>query len=165
MNSKLIFVTGCFGAPIREEAQRIADRKGLPFLDLDREIEKRDGRSIARICMAAGEHGYRNQEYELVEELTRASDSDRQESGRVIACGDGILYDDQTRQLILEHELVIVGEDAALSDLWQAASKDESTWHAFMKFGSDKEKEEAFRMYHERQKSLFARVREEAAGR
>ena len=43
MNANLIVVTGCFGAPVREEARRISSERGLPPVDLDREIEQRDG--------------------------------------------------------------------------------------------------------------------------
>ena len=153
----MIFVTGYFGAPIREEARRIASRKGWRFLDLDAEIEKTDGRSIARLCRMGGEHAYRNAEYEAVEKLCA------EPGGLVVACGDGILYDEDTRARILQHQLIIAGEDQPLEELWQNAKKDTATYHAFMLFGSDEEKRAKFEEHHERQRQLFERVRGEQA--
>lgn len=152
---KLIFVTGYFGAPIRETADRIASSKGRSVLDLDAMIEEKDGRSIARLCMMGGEHAYRNAEYEAVNELHEDS------APQVIACGDGILYDDDSRAVILQHELVIAGEDLPLEELWERAKADEATYHAFMKFGSDEEKRAKFEEHHARQKKLFEQVRKE----
>lgn len=162
--SDLIFVTGYFGAPIIETADEIAKQEGMDLLILDRAIEKKDGRTIRKLCMAGGEHGYRNLEYEAVEELTSgelASTNTR----LVIACGDGILYDEQTRGLILDHDLLIAGEDLKEEKLWKGAQADDETWHAFMLFGSDEEKRAAFDAYIERQKALFRQVRDELARR
>lgn len=161
---KLIFVTGYFGAPIRETADRIAASKGRSVLDLDSMIEEKDGRSIARLCMMGGEHAYRNAEYEAVNELHEAAggefaaDQTSKQALPVVACGDGILYDDDSRAVILQHELVIAGEDLPLEELWERAKADEATYHAFMKFGSDEEKRAKFEEHHARQKKLFAQV-------
>lgn len=155
MAHKLIFVTGYFGAPILEEARRIASCKGWEVLGLDARIEESDGRSIARLCMMGGEHAYRNAEFEEISRLCEAADS------LVVACGDGILYDDDSRGLILRHELVIAGEDQPLEELWERARRDETTYHAFMKFGTEEEKRAKFEEHHARQQALFRQVREE----
>lgn len=173
----MIFVTGYFGAPIREEAQRIASGKGRTVLDLDRMIEEKDGRSIARLCMMGGEHAYRNAEYEAVQELLgmdpqkltgyslQAELPDQEDplpepvqTESVVACGDGILYDEDTRKLILQQELVIAGEDMSMDELWARARQEESTYHAFMKFGTGEERRSAFEAHHQRQKALFDSV-------
>ena len=157
---ELIFVTGFFGAPIMETARDISARKGWEVLDLDKAIEEDDGRSIARLCMMGGEHAYRNAEYEQVEALCRnAEESSDSEGGLVIACGDGILYDDDSRALILKHELVIAGEDMSMDALWQRALQDETSYHAFMKFGTEEEKRAKFEAHHDRQQELFRQVR------
>ena len=155
MAHKLIFVTGYFGAPILEEARRIASCKGWEVLGLDTRIEESDGRSIARLCMMGGEHAYRNAEFEEISRLCETVDS------LVVACGDGILYDDDSRGLILRHELVIAGEDQPLEELWERARRDETTYHAFMKFGTEEEKRAKFEEHHARQQALFRQVREE----
>ncbi|MDO5491210.1 MAG: shikimate kinase [Bacillota bacterium] len=163
MKNRPIFVTGYFGAPIRQTAKKLAKEKGWPLLDLDRIIEERDGRTVSRICMMNGEHGYRNREYEVVEELLsgKGSAGEARDGGLVIACGDGILYDDQTAGLLHGCGLVIAGEKMSRDCLWEKAKEDAGTWHAFMKFGSEEEKRAAFDEYHRRQQKLFAAVRRE----
>ena len=149
MNANLIIVTGCFGAPILDEARRLAAQQGLPLVDLDKEIEHRDGRSIKRLVMMNGEHGYRNQEFEVLQELSDAG------APCVVACGDGVLYDDDSRGIILANELVIAGEDLSEEDLWLKASASKDSYHAFMSFGTEEEKRAAFGDLIRRQRSLF----------
>ena len=149
MNANLIVVTGCFGAPVREEAFALAQKQGLPLVDLDREIEKRDGRSIRRLVMMNGEHGYRNLEYEILKELSEAG------SPCVVACGDGVLYDDDSREIISGSELVIAGRDICEDDLWENAKADRETYHAFMSFGTEAEKRASFSDLIKRQRLLF----------
>ncbi len=76
MKRNIIFVTGFFGAPVMESAERLAKEKGYGFLSLDAEIEKEDGRSIQRICMIMGEHEYRNKEYATLLKITKSAESD-----------------------------------------------------------------------------------------
>lgn len=190
---KMIFVTGYFGAPIHDEAERIASSKGWQVFDLDAAVEEKDGRSIARLCMMNGEHAYRNAEYEQIAQLCESGGQERDSKGArkpaedrggaaadcgglvvdhneltenhdgsamdrdglVVACGDGVLYDDDSRSLILKHELIIAGRDLALDELWERARQNESTYHAFMKFGTEEEKRRAFEEHHKRQKALF----------
>ncbi len=154
MSKKLILVTGYFGAPIEETARKIAEAQGFAYLSLDREIEKRDGRSITRLCMMNGEHGYRNQEYEILNEM----DDDPDIDGLVVACGDGVLYDDMSREIAEANDLVIVGDDLTASELWDRAKGQENSYHAFMAFGSEEEKRAAFEKYLGRQRVLFEKV-------
>ena len=149
MNANLIVVTGCFGAPVREEAAEIACQKGLPLVDLDSEIQRRDGRSIRRLVMMNGEHGYRNLEYEILKELSEAG------SPCVVACGDGVLYDDDSREIIRGCGLVIAGSGLSEDELWSKASEITDSYHAFMSFGTEDEKRSAFGDLIRRQRSMF----------
>lgn len=149
MNANLIIVTGCFGAPVREAALALSQARGLPFVDLDKEIENRDGRSIKRLVMMNGEHGYRNLEYEILQEL-----SDKGLSC-VVACGDGVLYDDDSRDIIRKNELVFAGADLSESQLWENASACQDSYHAFMSFGTEEQKRAAFNDLIRRQRSLI----------
>ena len=159
MSKKLVIVTGYFGSPIEEAARKIAEEQGFAFLSLDREIEKRDGRSITRLCMMNGEHGYRNQEYEILNEINEAPEGFcAGAEGLVIACGDGVLYDDMSREIAEANELVIVGNDMNVNALWEGAKARENTYHAFMVFGTEEEKREAFEKYLDRQRVLFEKV-------
>ena len=150
MNANLIVVTGCFGAPVREKALQLARQRDLPLVDLDKEITQRDGRSIRRLVMMNGEHGYRNAEYDILKELSENGTS------CVVACGDGVLYDEMSRDISLANELVIVGMDMTTDDLWDNAKADEESYHAFMSFGSEEEKRGAFEKLIGRQRALFA---------
>ena len=149
MNANLIVITGCFGAPVKEKAQEIAQQKGLPLVDLDSEITKRDGRSIRRLVMMNGEHGYRNLEYEVLSELSSGA------SHCVVSCGDGVLYDDDSREIIRSGELVVAGTDLSEDELWENAKADAGTYHAFMSFGTEEEKRTAFGDLIRRQRSMF----------
>ena len=184
MSNRKIIVTGYFGAPIEETAKKLAASEGLEYISLDEEITKRDGRSIKRLVMMNGEHGYRNQEYEVLQELCgveeEEADTDAQageaepkspaddladtNAGLVIACGDGVLYDDDSREIISRHELVIAGEDMTTDELWENAKAIEDSYHAFMAFGTEEEKRAAFEQLMQRQKKLFAQVRGENSG-
>lgn len=149
MTNKLTIVTGYFGAPVRAKAEELARSMGLDLVSLDEEIVKRDGRPIKRLVMMNGEHGYRNLEYQILKELA--------DSGRelVVFCGDGVLYDDDSRNIILQGKLVIEGEDLSEDQLWENACLQEDSYHAFMAFGTQEDKRRAFDSFIERQKILF----------
>ncbi|MBQ6495856.1 MAG: hypothetical protein IJI74_01665 [Firmicutes bacterium] len=151
MSKPLILVTGYFGAPIEETARGIAERENFAYLSLDEEVVRRDGRSIHRLVMMNGEHGYRNTEYEILNEINEDPDRD----ALVISCGDGVLYDDMSREIAQANTLVIAGEDLSTDELWERARTMGGTYHAFMFFGSDDEKRQAFERYLERQRVLF----------
>lgn len=164
MTNKLIIVTGYFGAPIEETARELAEAKAFAYLSLDEEITRRDGRSISRLVMMNGEHGYRNQEYEILNEINedpgaflaeRFAERPSIPEGLVIACGDGVLYDDMSREIALANELIIVGSDITVDGLWDNAKAIAGTYHAFMHFGTEGEKRKAFEGYIERQRTLF----------
>ncbi len=150
----MIFVTGYFGAPVREKAEELASESGSEIIDLDKMIEEADGRSIKRICMMHGEHGYRNKEFETLKELTEADDAAKKNA--VVLCGDGVLHDDMSREIMTtKGKLIIVGEEISPEDLWECAKQIDDTYHAFMFFGLEEEKKKAFEELHRRQKILF----------
>ena len=168
MERKLIFITGFFGAPLLQRAQQLAEEHDLPLISLDEEIEKADGRSVRRICMMMGEHEYRNKEYEALKNLTEcalneedecaleeAAEGETPRSGAVVLCGDGVLHDDMSRDLITSHQLIVLGGDMSCDELWENAKTIEGSCHAFMHFGSEEKKRAAFDDLYERQRVLF----------
>ena len=142
-NSPRIFVTGYMGAQTRELAEQIAAEMSYELIDLDAEIEKLDGRTIQRICMLMGEHEYRNKEYEMLQSL-----KDRE--GIVVLCGDGIIFDDQNREVLEANTVVLADADAGIDELWKRAKDMKGLPYAFMNFGGEERKEKFIELYEQR---------------
>ncbi len=70
------------GAGKTTVGQRLARRLGWEFLDLDRVVEERAGRSIPEIFQAEGESGFRQRERFALLEVSKGSPA-------VLACGGG----------------------------------------------------------------------------
>lgn len=92
-----IVLAGFMGSGKTTVGRRLAERLGWRFLDLDREIERRDGRSVPAIFAHAGENGgepyFRKQESAVLAELLS-------ERRVVLALGGGAPEDPGNRQLL-----------------------------------------------------------------
>lgn len=142
-NSPRIFVTGYMGAATRDLAEKIAAEMSYDLIDLDAEIEKEDGRTIQRICMLMGEHEYRNKEYEMLQSM-------KNREGIVVLCGDGIIFDDQNREVLEANTVVLADADTDIDILWQRAKDLKDLPYAFMNFGGDEKKEKFIELYEQR---------------
>ena len=149
-NSPRIFVTGYMGAATRDLAEKIAAELSYELIDLDAEIEKEDGRTIQRICMLMGEHEYRNKEYEMLQSLI-----DRERI--VVLCGDGIIFDDQNREVLEANTVVIADADTDIEILWERAKDLKGLPYAFMNFGGDERKEKFIELYEQR-KDIYMKL-------
>src|SRR5207302_2255887 len=65
-----LILVGLPGSGKTTVGQAIAAQTGRTFLDLDQEIERREGRTIGEIFGVNGERYFRKQERALTEELT-----------------------------------------------------------------------------------------------
>ncbi len=148
-NSPRIFVTGYMGAATRELAEQIASETGYEMIDLDAEIEKADGRTIQRICMLMGEHEYRNKEYEMLQSL-------KYREGIVVLCGDGIIFDDQNREVLQDNAVVLADADTDINILWERAKDIKGLPYAFMNFGGDERKTQFIELYEQRRDIYLA---------
>jgi shikimate kinase len=81
-----LWLVGMMGSGKTEAGRRVAKRLDMPFVDLDREVERRVGRSVAEIWEQEGEAGFRRLEAEELRRLTAAE-------GQVIATGGGAVLD------------------------------------------------------------------------
>lgn len=148
-----IYVTGPIGSDRKGLAARLAEELSMNYLDMDSEIEKRDGRSIKRICMMTGEHEYRNQEYKL---LTEIMDS----GGYVCACSDAILLDPMCADILSAGRIVIAGSKSSPEELWQAAEADADIPYAFMADPDPGIRKAQFMKLYELRKNIYRKYEE-----
>ncbi len=79
-----LVLVGFMGTGKSALGRRVAARAGAPFLEMDAELERRAGKSIARIFAEDGEPAFREMESRLAAEWGRGS-------GAVISCGGGVV--------------------------------------------------------------------------
>ena len=95
-----IVLTGFMATGKTTAGRIVADVLRLKFVDVDSEIVKREGQSIAKIFAAKGEPEFRRIEAALCRELA-------DKSGLVIATGGGALINPETLAVMQEFGLVI----------------------------------------------------------
>ena len=78
----------------------LAERLGYDFVDMDEEIEKREGITISEIFRVKGESRFRELESRLVKELS-------QNNGLVIACGGGVIADTENAEILLKSSRMV----------------------------------------------------------
>jgi shikimate kinase len=77
-----IFLTGFMGAGKTAVGEKLSERLGLPFADLDHEVEARSGLSVREIFALGGESEFRRREQTTLAELAEQPDL-------VLAAGGG----------------------------------------------------------------------------
>lgn len=91
---------GFMGSGKSALAKELAQLSSLRPIDLDQEIEKRAGKSIAQIFKDEGEESFRKLESEMLEQL-------KEEKDCVLACGGGVVLSEQNRNLLSDNFLNI----------------------------------------------------------
>jgi shikimate kinase len=88
-----LILVGLPGSGKTTIGQAVAERLGRTFLDLDQEIERREGRSISQIFGEKGEPYFREKERELTSELTLVGNM-------VVAPGGGWVADPENISMV-----------------------------------------------------------------
>jgi shikimate kinase len=116
---RVVFLVGFMGAGKSRTGRALARRLGWRFVDLDRRVETRAGRSIARIFREAGEAGFRRAETAELKRLLRELETS---PGTVVALGGGAPVRRENRRLLREQQTVFL--DVPSGTLWERCRKD-----------------------------------------
>lgn len=95
-----IYLVGPMGAGKTTIGRRLAEARGMEFVDSDHEIEARTGVDIPFIFEKEGEAGFRRREKQVIEALTARSNI-------VLATGGGAVLDADNRLMLSSRGLVV----------------------------------------------------------
>jgi shikimate kinase len=95
-----VVLVGFMGAGKSSIGRRLAHRLGYRFEDLDRRIEKREGRRVASLFRERGEAAFRALECEEARAVSELS-------GVVVATGGGAFVQEATRALLQQRALTV----------------------------------------------------------
>ncbi|RKU44750.1 3-dehydroquinate dehydratase (3-dehydroquinase) [Coniochaeta pulveracea] len=99
-SGRSIFVIGMRGAGKTTAGAWIADTLHRPFIDLDDELERREGLTIPEIIRGErGWEGFRKAELDLLEDVIK-----NQSEGHVFSCGGGIVETPEARELLISYK-------------------------------------------------------------
>jgi len=101
-SERLVFLTGFSGSGKSTVGALLAKRLRLHFIDVDREIEREAGCSIAVLFESRGEEVFRRMEKKVVERMAESP-----VGPVVIALGGGALLDRSVRQSVGEHGTLV----------------------------------------------------------
>jgi shikimate kinase len=111
-----IFLVGMMGSGKSTVGRRLASALGRPFVDSDKEIERRCGVAVATIFEVEGEAGFRRREAALIDELSR-------QPGIVLATGGGAVLLEENRRMLRERGFVVY-LCASVPELWHRLRSD-----------------------------------------
>lgn len=110
MSRTTLLLNGFMGTGKSTVGRAVAERAGVPFVDLDDAIAERAGRTIPEIFAAEGEPAFRKLEAEILAGVLDASST----TPTVVALGGGALLDRQRRRDALQRaQVVTLGAEPA----------------------------------------------------
>lgn len=112
-----IVLVGPMGAGKTTVGRRLAELRGLRFIDSDHEIEARCGVDIPYIFEKEGEAGFRRREHAVIAELT-------QRHGIVLATGGGAVMDADNRRLLAQNGFVVYLHASVEQQLYRTCRAD-----------------------------------------
>ncbi len=105
----IVYLVGMPGSGKSTVGMELAGRFGVPFVDLDTEVERAAGKSVSAIFEEQGEPAFRAMEADA---LVKASSHDPS----VVACGGGVVLEPANR-IVLRNSGIVVFLDVPLERL------------------------------------------------
>jgi shikimate kinase len=105
----IVYLVGMPGAGKTVVGRELAGRLGVPFVDLDTEIEREHGRPITEIFASEGESAFRAMEAAM---LVKAGANDPS----VVSCGGGVVLEPANR-IALRNTGTVVYLDVSIEEL------------------------------------------------
>jgi shikimate kinase / 3-dehydroquinate synthase len=105
-------LAGFMGARKTTIGREVAGRLGRPFVDLDGEIERRTGSSVAELFESRGEAGFRAVEEEIAGEVLRSAEP------TVVALGGGAVLSAATRETLAARAFILLIE-VGVDEAWR----------------------------------------------
>jgi XRE family aerobic/anaerobic benzoate catabolism transcriptional regulator len=96
-----VTLIGLRGAGKTTLGRRLAEHRGVPFFELDREVEREYGATIGEILQLHGQPGYRRFERESLQAVLSKNPA------AIIETGGGLAADPETLPLLLEHSVAV----------------------------------------------------------
>ena len=96
-----VTLIGLRGAGKTTLGRRLAQERGVPFFELDREVEREYGATIGEILQLHGQPGYRRFERESLQAILS------QHEAAIIETGGGLAADPETLPLMLDHSVAV----------------------------------------------------------
>ena len=140
-----MFLIGFMGAGKTSVGMMLSQRLGWRFVDLDRQVEARCGRTVANIFREFGETAFRQMETEALQKLLDAlNDGDP----TVIALGGGAFAQSANRTLLEKAGARVIYLDAPVDELRRRLGEDDATRPLFLNA-------ERFRLLYEERQPLY----------
>jgi shikimate kinase len=117
MGLRAVFLVGFMACGKTTAGVELARRLGWDFVDLDAQIEAREGVTIAEIFQARGESEFRKMETRTLRDLTQSLQRDT-----VVALGGGTFAQAANRELLGSWPSVFL--DVPLVELWRRSQDD-----------------------------------------
>ncbi len=105
----IVYLVGMPGSGKTTVGREVAGRLGVPFVDLDAEVERTAGRSVPQLFEERGEDAFRALEARALLDVSRHDPS-------VVACGGGVVLEPANR-VTLRNTGVCVFVDVPLEQL------------------------------------------------
>ncbi len=100
-SSKIIAIIGLMGVGKTTLGAKLADKMGYYFVDLDREIEDSEKKSVSEIFKKNGEEYFRALEKDKIKEIVARDEN------IVLSLGGGAFMNEESRKILLEKAFVI----------------------------------------------------------